>query len=128
VNDVLIMCNSEVGVITTGGSKRCITVSTVREAEVFADDGFDDILLAAHFAHDKIPRQVDLQRSCHFTTWCLSIAPTMLLWNFCLSVCLIICLYCVQMAQRIVQIPSMPGSVSLASVWHFTIELSSVVR
>jgi len=56
---VRIVWTSEVGAIATGGSKRCIAVSTVREAEAFADDGFDDILLAAHFAQDKIPRYVD---------------------------------------------------------------------
>jgi len=48
--------NSEIAEIETGGSKRTITVSTVREAEVFADSGYDDILFAAHFGPDKISR------------------------------------------------------------------------
>ena len=52
------MWSSEIAAITTGGSKRCITVSTVREAEVFADESYDDILFAAHFGPDKIPRYV----------------------------------------------------------------------
>jgi len=50
--------NSEIAAISTGGSKRCITVSTVREAEVFADNGYDDIIFAAHFSPDKIHRYV----------------------------------------------------------------------
>ena len=40
----------------TNGTKRCITVSTVREAEMFADAGFDDILYAYPFSFDKLPR------------------------------------------------------------------------
>jgi len=50
------LCNREIAAIATGGCKRCIDVSTVREAEAFADDGYDDILFAAHFGPDKIPR------------------------------------------------------------------------
>jgi len=50
---------SEIAAIATGGSKRRITVSTVREAEVFANDGYDDIIFAAHFGPDKIPRYVN---------------------------------------------------------------------
>ena len=30
----------------TGGTRRCITVSTLAEAEFYADNGFDDILYA----------------------------------------------------------------------------------
>ena len=56
------MCNSEIAEITTGCSKRCICVSTLREAEVFAEGGYDDILFAAHFGPDKIPRYVTLQQ------------------------------------------------------------------
>jgi len=54
------MCvwSSEIGEIATAGSSRCITVSTLREAEVFADSGYDDILFAAHFGPDKISRFV----------------------------------------------------------------------
>ena len=57
---VCAVCNSEIAEIQTGGSKRCITVSTVREAEMFADDGYDDITFAAHFGPDKISRCVKL--------------------------------------------------------------------
>ena len=52
--------NSEIAAITTAGSKRCIAVSTVREAEAFVDEDYDDILFAAHFGPDKIPRYVKL--------------------------------------------------------------------
>jgi len=52
-----IMCR-EIGKIATGGSKRGICVSTVREAEFYADDGFDDIVFAALFSADKITRYV----------------------------------------------------------------------
>ena len=54
----MCLCNREIAAIATGGCKRCIDVSTVREAEAFADDGYDDILFAAHFGPDKIPRYV----------------------------------------------------------------------
>jgi D-serine deaminase-like pyridoxal phosphate-dependent protein len=47
---------TEIGVIATDGTKRRITVSTIREAEVFADDGFDDITYASLFTADKIGR------------------------------------------------------------------------
>ena len=40
----------------TNGTKRRITVSTVKEAEHFADSGFDDILYAYIFSADKLPR------------------------------------------------------------------------
>jgi len=52
--------NSEIAEIETGGSKRTITVSTVQEAEVFASNGYDDIIFAAHFGPDKISRLVKL--------------------------------------------------------------------
>jgi len=50
---------SEIAAIATGESKRRITVSTVREAEVFANEGYNDIIFAAHFSPDKIPRYVN---------------------------------------------------------------------
>jgi len=53
---MLFAWSSEIGAITTAGSSRCIAVSTLREAEVFADTGYDDILFAAHFGPDKISR------------------------------------------------------------------------
>lgn len=40
----------------TNGTKNCIVVSTLAEAEFFADGGFDDILYAYPFTQDKIPR------------------------------------------------------------------------
>ena len=48
--------NREVGELATDGSKRCITVSTVAEAEFYADGGFDDILYACPFTPDKMDR------------------------------------------------------------------------
>ena len=59
ITDVYVW-NSEIAAITTAGSKRCIAVSTVREAEAFVDEDYDDILFAAHFGPDKIPRYVKL--------------------------------------------------------------------
>eukprot|EP00931_Biecheleriopsis_adriatica_P108924 TRINITY_DN83195_c0_g1_i1.p1 TRINITY_DN83195_c0_g1~~TRINITY_DN83195_c0_g1_i1.p1 ORF type:complete len:416 (-),score=87.95 TRINITY_DN83195_c0_g1_i1:36-1283(-) len=52
----------EGGSIATGGSKRCITVSTLAEAEFFADGGFDDICYAVPITADKLPRAALLQR------------------------------------------------------------------
>ncbi len=46
----------EAGEIMTGGTKRGIVVSTVKEAEFFAEAGFDDILYAYPFTKDKVPR------------------------------------------------------------------------
>ncbi len=40
----------------TQGSKRRIAVSTVTEAEFFADAGFEDILYAYVFSADKLAR------------------------------------------------------------------------
>jgi len=47
---------SEIAVLATGGTKKCITVSTLAEAEFFADKGFDDILYGSLFTQAKIPR------------------------------------------------------------------------
>lgn len=46
----------EAALLQTGGQKKCITVSTFREAEFFADCGWDDILLAFPLAPFHIPR------------------------------------------------------------------------
>ena len=40
----------------TAGTKRCVVVSTLAEAELYADGGYDDILLAIPFTEDKLPR------------------------------------------------------------------------
>uniref|UniRef100_S4RB37 D-serine dehydratase n=1 Tax=Petromyzon marinus TaxID=7757 RepID=S4RB37_PETMA len=44
----------EGGVIMTGGTRRCIAVSTLAEARFFADGGFDDILYAFPVSADKV--------------------------------------------------------------------------
>ncbi|XP_048385777.1 D-serine dehydratase [Stegostoma tigrinum] len=40
--------------IMTGGSRRCIVVSTLAEARFYADHGFDDILYAYQLPFDKV--------------------------------------------------------------------------
>lgn len=47
------MC-SECADIMTGGSRRCIVVSTLAEASFYADNGFDDILYAYCLPFDKV--------------------------------------------------------------------------
>uniref|UniRef100_A0A3B3Y2A0 D-serine dehydratase-like domain-containing protein n=1 Tax=Poecilia mexicana TaxID=48701 RepID=A0A3B3Y2A0_9TELE len=42
--------------IMTGGSRRCIVVSTLAEATFYADHGFDDILYAYSLPFDKVER------------------------------------------------------------------------
>ncbi|XP_031711198.1 uncharacterized protein LOC116387887 [Anarrhichthys ocellatus] len=42
--------------ILTGGSRRCIVVSTLAEACLYADHGFDDILYAYSLPFDKVER------------------------------------------------------------------------
>ncbi|XP_041659840.1 D-threo-3-hydroxyaspartate dehydratase isoform X1 [Cheilinus undulatus] len=42
--------------IMTGGSRRCIVVSTLAEASFYADHGFDDILYAYSLPFDKVER------------------------------------------------------------------------
>ena len=44
----------------TNGSKRCIVVSTVKEAEFYADAGFDDILHGVPIVEGKIERCLKL--------------------------------------------------------------------
>ncbi|KAK5888689.1 hypothetical protein CesoFtcFv8_014755 [Champsocephalus esox] len=46
--------------IMTGGSRRCIVVSTLAEACFYADHGFDDILYAYSLPLDKVERCADL--------------------------------------------------------------------
>lgn len=46
----------EIGEISTGYTKRGIVVSTLSEAEMFADGGFDDIIFAQLFTQDKLLR------------------------------------------------------------------------
>lgn len=40
----------------TNGTKRCVVVSTLSEAEFFADGGFDDIIFGRVFTPDCLPR------------------------------------------------------------------------
>ena len=40
----------------TGGTKRKIVVSTVSEAEFYADNGFDDILFAFPIVKERITK------------------------------------------------------------------------
>lgn len=40
----------------TNNTKRCIVVSTLAEAEFFANAAFDDILFGKSFTEDKMPR------------------------------------------------------------------------
>lgn len=49
----VFMC-SECADILTGGSRRCIVVSTLAEACFYADHGFDDILYAYCLPFDKV--------------------------------------------------------------------------
>eukprot|EP01079_Euglenida_sp_SAG-EU17-18_P002766 gene2766-3393_t len=52
----------EAGAIATGGTKRCIAVSTMAEAGFYADGGFDDILYAVPITPDKVPAAAELTR------------------------------------------------------------------
>lgn len=45
---------SECADIMTGGSRRCIVVSTLAEATFYADHGYDDILYAYSIPFDKV--------------------------------------------------------------------------
>lgn len=42
--------------LQTGGTKKCMVVSTLLEAEVLADNGFDDILYGVTLSPDRIDR------------------------------------------------------------------------
>ncbi|XP_030627611.1 uncharacterized protein zgc:162816 [Chanos chanos] len=46
--------------IMTGGSRRCIVVSTLAEASFYADHGYDDILYAYPLPFDKVERCAEL--------------------------------------------------------------------
>ena len=46
----------EGGLLMTGGSRSCITVSTLAEAEFFCNGGYDGILYAYPITADKIAR------------------------------------------------------------------------
>lgn len=48
----------EIGDIATNGKKRKITVSTVAEAEFYANGGYDDILYGKPITHEKLQRCV----------------------------------------------------------------------
>merc|ERR1712167_240377 len=50
----------EGGVLATGGSKRRIVVSSLAEAEFYANGGFDDILYAVPITGDKLPQAARL--------------------------------------------------------------------
>ncbi|XP_039612785.1 D-threo-3-hydroxyaspartate dehydratase isoform X1 [Polypterus senegalus] len=50
----------ECGHIMTGGTRRCIVVSTLAEAFFFANHGFDDILYAFSLSLDKIDKCAEL--------------------------------------------------------------------
>ena len=55
---VCVCGNREAAVIQTGGTRRKIACSTLPECDMYADNGFEDILLAYPIAADKIPRYV----------------------------------------------------------------------
>ena len=44
----------------TGGTKRCISVSTLAEAEFYASGGYDDITYAFPLSPDKVPQATQL--------------------------------------------------------------------
>ena len=44
----------------TGGSKTCLSVSTLAEAEFYANGGFDDITYAYPLSPDKVPQAAQL--------------------------------------------------------------------
>lgn len=53
--------SSECADIMTGGTRRCIVVSTLAEASFYADHGFDDILYAYSLPFDKVPSTYTLK-------------------------------------------------------------------
>lgn len=54
MNLCLFCFSSECADIMTGGTRRCIVVSTLAEASFYADHGFDDILYAYPLPFDKV--------------------------------------------------------------------------
>ena len=53
---VILYLYREGALLMTNGTKRQIVVSTLCEAEFYADNGFDDVLYGVCFTHDKLPR------------------------------------------------------------------------
>ena len=51
-----LICFREGGELMTGGTKRKITVSTIMEAEFYAENGFEDILFASPIVKERISR------------------------------------------------------------------------
>lgn len=54
IHHVSMFLSRECADIMTGGSRRCIVVSTLAEASFYADHGFDDILYAYPLPFDKV--------------------------------------------------------------------------
>lgn len=54
------LCFRQAGELMTGGTKRCLSVSTLAEAEFYADGGFDDITYAYPLSPDKVPQAAQL--------------------------------------------------------------------
>lgn len=46
----------------TGGTRRCIVVSTLAEASFYADHGFDDILYAYSLPFDKVDNNINVNQ------------------------------------------------------------------
>lgn len=55
-----LLCFREAGEYMTAGSKTCISVSTLAEAEFYASAGYDDITYAYPLSPDKIPQASQL--------------------------------------------------------------------
>ena len=56
LKSINVYVHRQVGELSTGGKKECISVATLTEAEYFARGGFEDILCTALFTADKIDR------------------------------------------------------------------------
>lgn len=52
----------QIGELSTGGTRACIAVATLTEAEFFARGGFEDILCTALFTADKVDRMKTLSQ------------------------------------------------------------------
>merc|ERR1712223_91434 len=53
----------EGAILQTGGTKRCIVVSTLNEAEIYAQNGFDDILYGYPLLDHHMARNFELTRN-----------------------------------------------------------------
>lgn len=62
---ISVLLSSEGADIMTGGTRRCIVVSTLAEARFYADRGFDDILYAYSLPFDKVPSTYTLKTHAH---------------------------------------------------------------